>query len=38
MARCRPGILYLPRLHRAGYVADAGNPASRREGVPGGLV
>ncbi|HKP96009.1 MAG TPA: DNA polymerase II [Fibrobacteria bacterium] len=31
-------FLYLPRLHRAGFVADTGNRAPADEGVPGGLV
>jgi DNA polymerase-2 len=31
-------FLYLPKLHRAGYVADSGNRDSVEEGVPGGLV
>ncbi|MDB5105106.1 MAG: polB [Fibrobacteres bacterium] len=31
-------FLYLPLLHRAGYVADTGNRAPADEGVPGGLV
>ncbi|MEO7423934.1 MAG: DNA polymerase II [Fibrobacteria bacterium] len=31
-------FLYLPKLHRAGFVADSGNRASLEEGVPGGLV
>ncbi len=31
-------FLYLPKLHRAGYVADTGNRAAAEEGVPGGLV
>jgi DNA polymerase-2 len=31
-------FLYLPRLHRRGFVADTGNRLSGDEGVPGGLV
>ncbi len=31
-------FLYLPKLHRAGYVADSGNRDNAEEGVPGGLV
>jgi DNA polymerase-2 len=31
-------FLYLPRLHRRGFVADTGNTAPGDEGVPGGLV
>ncbi len=31
-------FLYLPRLHRLGYVADTANRDQDDEGVPGGLV
>ncbi len=31
-------FLYLPLLHRRGFVADTGNRAAAEEAVPGGLV